>query len=71
PYCLICPGKDKIIHHFIFNCPKYQREHHIFMNATCCDALSIACILSSKIITPHLLRYINSTRHLKTTFSEL
>ncbi|KAG2129734.1 hypothetical protein DEU56DRAFT_741184 [Suillus clintonianus] len=71
PHCPTCPGTNETIHHFIFECPQYQRERHIYANATRRNALSITHLLSSEKATPHLLRYINSTGRLKPTFGEI
>jgi ribonuclease HI len=70
-HCPICPGIDETIHHYLFDCPQYRREHHIFANAVRRNATSITHILTSKKTTPHLIRFINSTGRFKSTFGEL
>ncbi|KAG2742180.1 hypothetical protein P692DRAFT_20749314 [Suillus brevipes Sb2] len=70
PHCPICPNTNETIHHYIFECPQYRKERHIFANAARRDALSIAHILTSDKITPHLIRYINSTGRFKPIFGE-
>ncbi|KAG2335809.1 hypothetical protein BDR05DRAFT_971419, partial [Suillus weaverae] len=59
PHCPICPNVNETIHHYLFDCPQYQREHHIFTNTVRRNATSIAYILTSIEALPHLIRYIN------------
>ncbi|KAG2071139.1 hypothetical protein BDR04DRAFT_1016818 [Suillus decipiens] len=71
PHCPICPGIDETIHHYLFDCPQYRRECHIFTNTIRHNATSITHILTSGKTTPHLIRFVNSTGRFKPTFGEL
>lgn len=70
PHCLACPGTNKTIHHFIFDCPQYRRERHFLRSALERDVASILYILTSDKATPHVIRYINRTNRFKSTFGE-
>lgn len=71
PYCPICPDTNETIHHYLFDCPQYRRERHVFANAVRRNATSIAHILTSADALPHFIKYINSTGRFKPTFGEL
>ncbi|KAG2033274.1 hypothetical protein BDR03DRAFT_967858, partial [Suillus americanus] len=67
----ICRDVNETIHHYLFDCPQYQRERRIFADAVRRNATFIAHILTSEKALPHLIRYINSTGRFKPTFGEL
>jgi len=69
--CPTCPGTDETIYHYLFDCPQYRRERHIFSNALGRNATSISYILTSSKATSHLVRFVNSTGRLKPNFGEL
>ncbi|KAG2135239.1 hypothetical protein DEU56DRAFT_738039, partial [Suillus clintonianus] len=71
PHCPICPGINETIHHLLFDCPQYQHERHILVNALRRDATSLAYLLTSEKAIPHLSRFINSTGRFKPTFGVL
>ncbi|OAX36264.1 hypothetical protein K503DRAFT_826215, partial [Rhizopogon vinicolor AM-OR11-026] len=71
PHCPHCQRIKETIHHFLLSCPFYQRERHILVNAFGRKASSISYILADPNTTPHLVRYINASGRLKTTFGEV
>ena len=71
PDCPHCPEIPESIPHFILECPHYARERLILSNALRRKAFSLPYLLADKKATPHLLRYINSTGRLKTTFGDV
>ena len=70
PFCPTCPGREETIYHFLFDCPQYVRERHIFQKALRRKATSIGYILTAEKATQALMKYINSTARLKSTFGE-
>jgi hypothetical protein len=71
PRCPHCPLTDESVHHFLFDCPHYQRERHIIVCALGRLASSLPHLLAEAEATPHLTRYVNATRRLKTTLGEI
>lgn len=71
PNCLQC-GEDRPenVHHYIFQCPRYDRERHILRNALGRDANSMAFLLSNKVAQTHLFKYISATKRLQHTHGE-
>jgi hypothetical protein len=49
----------------------YQRERHIIVCALGRLASSLPHLLAEAEATPHLTRYVNATRRLKTTLGEI
>ncbi|OAX36479.1 hypothetical protein K503DRAFT_695075, partial [Rhizopogon vinicolor AM-OR11-026] len=70
PHCPHCQRIEETVHHFLLSCPIYQRERHILINALSRKASSISYLLTDPNATPHLVRYINASGRLKTTFGE-
>ncbi|KAI6157897.1 hypothetical protein BKA82DRAFT_131838, partial [Pisolithus tinctorius] len=50
------------VHHYIYQCPRYDREHHILHNALGRDANSLMFLLSNKKAQTHLFKYIMATK---------
>lgn len=71
PYCPYCPMSKETTHHFLVECPQYQRERHILHCELGWDTSSIPHLLSNPNAIPHLVRFINSTHRLKQTFGEV
>ena len=72
PYCLQC-GSNQIetVHHYLFNCSRYDREHHILRQKLGHNALSTYHLLSDKVAQQALFQYIGSTKCLHTTFGDI
>lgn len=70
PNCPICPGIDETISHFLFNCPQYRHKWHLIWVALRRNWSSISYLLTSNKALLHLIQYVNSTRHFKSTFSK-
>ena len=49
------------MHHFLFECPRYDRERHKLRNKLGCDALDTSYLLADKVGIKELLRYIAET----------
>ncbi|OAX33068.1 hypothetical protein K503DRAFT_701037 [Rhizopogon vinicolor AM-OR11-026] len=71
PQCPQCQRTEETVHHFLLSCPFYQRERRILTNALGRKTSSISFLLTDPNATPHLVRYINASDRLKTTFSEV
>ncbi|KAG2346608.1 hypothetical protein BDR05DRAFT_878287, partial [Suillus weaverae] len=71
PHCSHCPGTDETVPHYLLNCPRYRREHHILIQALGRKASSLSFLLSDLEATQHLTQYVNATGRLKSTFSEV
>ena len=71
----ICPNCDEnaeeTIHHFLFNCTRYNRDHSILYNKLLCLSHDLPYLLSYPNATAPLLRFINSTGLLKSTFGNI
>ncbi|KAJ8585129.1 hypothetical protein M405DRAFT_705079, partial [Rhizopogon salebrosus TDB-379] len=66
-----CPSREETVHHLLMECPHYRRECHQLSRALERKATSIPYFLTDPEATPHLVRYINSTRRPKETFGEV
>ncbi|KAJ8588030.1 hypothetical protein M405DRAFT_740973, partial [Rhizopogon salebrosus TDB-379] len=71
PRCPHCPLINESVHHFLFECPRYQRARHIIACALGRQATSLPYLLAEAEATPHLTRYVNATRRLKSTLGEI
>jgi len=71
PECPHCPGQEETVHHFMFVCPQYACERHIFANVLRRKATSIGYILTEDEANRPLIRYVNSTGRLKPTYGEI
>ena len=69
--CPNCPGQEETVHHFMFVCPQYARERHIFANTLRHKATSISHILTEDEANRPLISYVNSTGRLKSTYGEI
>ena len=58
-------------HHFILECPNYARERQYFRNSLGCQAHSLPHLLTHPGTIGPLIRYVNSTKHLKRTFGNV
>lgn len=71
PNCPHCATTAETMLHFLIICPHYARAHHILTSALRRRASSIPYLLSNPKASAPLIHYINSTGHLKTTFSDV
>ena len=62
PSCLQCEARPpETVHHFLFECPRYDRERHKLQNKLGRRALDTSYLLADKKGTRELLRYIAET----------
>ncbi|OJA12401.1 hypothetical protein AZE42_10040 [Rhizopogon vesiculosus] len=71
PRCPHCPMTNESIHHYLFDCPHYQRERHILACTLGRQATFLPYLLADAEATPHLTRYVNATRRLKSMLGEI
>lgn len=72
PNCLQCgDSTPETVHHFLFICPRYDRERFILERDVGRKVYHIAHLLAHPSARAHLLRYINKTTRLKMTFGEV
>ena len=72
PICLQCEdNKPENVHHFLFECRKYDRERHILRIKLGRRALSIRNLLASRQAQKPLFKYINETKRLAATFGDV
>ncbi|KIN95084.1 hypothetical protein M404DRAFT_108924, partial [Pisolithus tinctorius Marx 270] len=75
PMCLQCGGTivthQRYIHHFLFQCPRYNRERHVLRSELGREAMSLAYLLSNQRARTSLIKYISMTKHLQNTFGEV
>ncbi|KAG2051098.1 hypothetical protein BDR06DRAFT_959268 [Suillus hirtellus] len=71
PSCPHCRDTEESVFHFLTTCPQYQRERHLMTCALGRNATSLPFLLSDPAATPHLVRYINATGRMRTTFGEV
>jgi hypothetical protein len=71
PHCPICPDVNETVHHYLFDCPQYAHERHLFANSIRRQATSTAFILTSEKATQPLMQFINKTERFKPTFGEI
>ena len=71
----ICPNcntnTEEIIHHFLFDCTKYNREHSILHNKLRRLSHDLPYLLSHSNMTAPLLKFINSMGQLRSTFANI
>ncbi|KAJ8591586.1 hypothetical protein M405DRAFT_788630, partial [Rhizopogon salebrosus TDB-379] len=58
PRCPHCPLTNETVHHFLFDCPQYQRERHVTVCALGRKATSLSYLLAETNAIPHLTRYV-------------
>jgi len=72
PNCLQCGDTvPESVHHFLFVCPRYNRERFILEQDLGRKAYHAAHLLAHPKARAHLLRFINETTRLKMTFGEV
>jgi len=72
PLCLQCNDeRPESVHHFLFECPRYNRERHTLRTKIGQKALSLQCLLADSRAQRALFIYINETKRLKATFGEI
>ena len=72
PNCLQCgDSTPETVHHFLFTCPRYDRERFIMERDVGRKVYHTAYLLSNENAKAHLLRYINETKRLAQTFGEV
>ncbi|KIK26902.1 hypothetical protein PISMIDRAFT_94142, partial [Pisolithus microcarpus 441] len=72
PFCLQCSKiTPENVHHFLFQCPRYDREQHTLFTTLGRVAMSINYLLTNSNMQAHLLKYIDATKRLKDTFSDI
>ncbi|KAG2363999.1 hypothetical protein BDR07DRAFT_1280805, partial [Suillus spraguei] len=71
PSCPHCGDIEETVFHFLTICPHYCHECHALIGALGRKATSIPFLLTKPEATPHLVKYINATGRLKTTFGEV
>ena len=60
-----------MVHHYLFDYPKYVRERHTLCVKLRQKALSITHLLTSKHAQQALFAFINATERLKATFGDI
>jgi len=72
PMCLQC-GDNQIetVHHYLFDCPRYDRERHILRQKLGQNASSTSHLLSEKTAQQVLFRYIDNTKRLHPVFGDI
>ena len=72
PLCLQCEdNKQENVHHFLFECRKYDRERHSLCLKLGHSAFSTRCLLALKRAQKPLFKYVNDTKRLEKTFSDV
>jgi len=72
PNCLQCSDSTpEMVHHFLFICPRYNRERFILERDVGQKVYHAAYLLAHPDVRAHLLHYINETKQLKMTFGEV
>ena len=72
PACPNCPQTpQETIHHFLFKCSSYSKEHFVMQNDLGCQASNLTYLLTHSTATSPPLKYILTTCHLRRTFGEL
>ncbi|KAG2030843.1 hypothetical protein BDR03DRAFT_973975 [Suillus americanus] len=61
PYCAHCPDKEETTHHFLIECPHYQRR----------QASSLPFLLTNSNAVPHLVKYVNATGRMRSILGEV
>ena len=66
PSCLQCEaGPPETVHHFLFDCPRYDRERHRLRNSLGRRALSTSHLLAHKEGLKELMKYVAETGRFK------
>ncbi|PBK93328.1 hypothetical protein ARMGADRAFT_1012254 [Armillaria gallica] len=70
PACPNCSHPNKSIHHYLIRCPTFQNKHETLQRSMGISRTMLTAkqILSKQKNLPHLIQYLNDTRHFKTTF---
>ena len=72
PFCPHCGnGTRETVQHYLFFCPKYDIPRRHVHAATSQERNAFAFLLGNRKGIPHLLRYINDTDRLSTTFGNV
>ena len=72
PQCLQCDGTQiETVHHYLFDCTRYNRERHILGQKLSRNTLSTYHLLSDKNTQQALFGYINGTKWLHNTFGDI
>jgi len=72
PNCLQCSDSmPELVHHFLFVCPRYNRERFILEQDVGWKVYHVAHLLAHPNARAHLLCFINETTRLKMTFGEV
>ncbi|KAI6033804.1 hypothetical protein PISMIDRAFT_113320 [Pisolithus microcarpus 441] len=72
PLCLQCGEvTEESVQHYLFRCPRYERERHVLHMALGRKATQAAYLLNNVNARTHLLKYINATKRLRTPFGEV
>jgi ribonuclease HI len=71
PNCPHCEDTPETVQHFLLSCPQYIRERHTLTTALRRQASSITYLLTNAKATAHLIRFVNSTGRLKSTFGDV
>ncbi|KAG2739481.1 hypothetical protein P692DRAFT_201678915, partial [Suillus brevipes Sb2] len=71
PNCPHCEDKVETVIHFLLSCPHYARARHALTNALHRRASSLPYLLSNSKATTPLIRYVNSTGRLRSTFGDV
>ena len=65
PNCLQCPmGVPETVHHFLFDCPRYDRERFILRNRIGRAVTSTAELLGSGEAVEETLKFVKATGRL-------
>jgi len=72
PECLQC-GDNQIetVHHYLFDCPRYNRERHVLRQKLGRSTSSTSYLLSEKAAQQALFRYIDNTKRLHPVFGNI
>jgi hypothetical protein len=70
-HCPHCPERDETIHHFLFECPRFNLERHQLANALRRQATDLRFLLTEDVAYKPLMRYIKNTGRFNDTFGEI
>src|SRR5882724_9050636 len=70
PKCLACQTQDEMVQHYLLNCPAYRTQRGHLERAMQRAAWSIKVLLVNPKAFPHLLQYMNATRHFRHKFKD-
>jgi hypothetical protein len=71
PLCPGCRRADETVHHFLALCPAHNHARRNLLQAAHLPFIDTSALLSTKILLPHLLRYIAQTKRLKSIYGDL